>query len=425
MAERTKSSVGVANFLSLAGGEVVSKLVTFAAFAYLARVAGPDGFGYLEFAGTALFCAGLLVEQGFGPYGAREIARAPHRTSELVAEIVLARAILAVVVYIGVIAFALALDREPVTRLLLIYDASLLAMPLLLQWVFQGHERMPLVAAAQVIRQTVFAAVVFACVRGATQIWLVAVAEIAGVCAAAVFGVWMYRRQFGAMSCGRLKISARLFREGVPIGLSQMFWVARIFGATLILGLIAPARDVGYFAGALRILVAAHTFVWLYYFNLLPSLARAWHRDHSDFTALVSSSMRGVIWMAAAGGLIWVVVAPGVMTGVYGAAFAPAGSILQWLAGVCVVAALSGHYRFGLIAAGRQNYEMAMSALGALVAVVAIPFGYFKVGLDGAAMGLLAAEASVWGSAWWCGRRMLGLRGHSQWQSVRKESAPV
>src|SRR5215470_6824792 len=38
----------VKNFLSLAGAEVISKLVTFAAFAYLARVAGPDGFGYLE-----------------------------------------------------------------------------------------------------------------------------------------------------------------------------------------------------------------------------------------------------------------------------------------------------------------------------------------------------------------------------------------
>jgi O-antigen/teichoic acid export membrane protein len=402
----------VKNFISLAGAEVASKLVTFAAFASLARVAGPDGFGHLEFAGTALFCAALLVEQGFGPYGAREIAKAPQHTARLVTEIVLARVFLAVIAYFILITLALSLDREPTTQLLLIYGASLLAMPLLLQWVFQGHDQMPVVAAIQIIRQTIFAAVVFIFVRGSGQIMLAAVAEIAGVCGAAVFGLWIYRRRFGRINFGRLSISARLFREGVPIGLSQMFWVARIFGATLILGFIATAGDVGHFAGALRILVAAHTFVWLYYFNLLPSLARAWQRGQTDFAELVNRSLRGVVWMALAGGLIWVVVAPAVMTSIYGSAFAPAGSTLQLLAGVCVAAALSGHYRFGLIAAGRQNAEMMVSALGAVVAAISIPFGHNKIGLHGAAIGVLVAETVVWLAAWWCGRRMLGLRGH-------------
>jgi PST family polysaccharide transporter len=402
----------VKNFISLAGAEAASKLVTFAAFAYLARVAGPDGFGYLEFAGTALFCAALIVEQGFGPFGAREIAKAPQHTAMLVTEIVLARIFLAAIAYLILITLALSLDRQPTTQLLLIYGASLLAMPLLLQWVFQGHDQMPVVAAIQIIRQTIFAVIIFICVRGSGQIMLAAVAEVAGVCSAAVFGLWMYRRRFGRINFERLSISARLFREGVPIGLSQMFWVVRIFGATLILGFIAPAGEVGHFAGALRIMVAAHTFVWLYYFNLLPTLSRAWQKGPVDFTELVNRSLRGVVWMALSGGLIWVLVSPAVMASVYGAAFAPAGSTLQLLAGVCVAAALSGHYRFGLIAAGRQNAEMLVSALGAVVAAILIPLGYRKVGLHGAALGLMAAELAVWLAAWRCGRQMLGLRGH-------------
>jgi len=402
------------NFLSLAGAEVISKLVTFAAFAYLARVAGPDGFGYLEFAGTALFCAGLLVEQGFGPYGAREIAKAPQRTPELVAEIVIARLLLAVIAYAAIIAFALLFDHAPVvTQLLLIYGASLLLGPLLLQWVFQGHDRMRVVAAAQIIRQMVFAAVVFIFVREAGRIWLAAVAEIAGALSAALYGVWMYRRQFG-IKRARLTISSRLFREGAVIGLGQMFWVARIFGATLILGFIAPAEEVGYFAGALRILVALHAFVWLYYFNLLPSMSRAWRQDREAFGALINRSLRCVAWVGAAAGLVWVAVAPLAMTIVYGAAFTPAGATLQWMAGVCVVAALSGHYRFGLIATGRQNAEAAAAALGATAAVISIPFGYSEFGLRGAAMGILVAETTVWISAWRRGRQMLGLNGHAK-----------
>src|SRR5215471_1006182 len=270
--------------MALSGAEAISKLLTFAAFAYLARVAGPDGFGYVEFAGAVLLCAGLVVDQGFSPYGAREIAKRPEQTSTLVSEIVLARFILAVASYLGVMTFAWMLNGPPIlTRLLLVYGLSLLALPLLLQWVFQGHEKMQTVAAMQIVRQTVFAALVFGLVRDVSQIWFVAVAEIAGVCCASAYGIWKYWRAFGAVTRSRLTISGRLFREGTPIGLSQMFWVVKMFGATLILGTIASAQDIGFFAGAMRILAALHTFVWLYYFNLLPSLTKAWQQDTDEF----------------------------------------------------------------------------------------------------------------------------------------------
>ena len=97
------------NFISIAGAEVASKLVTFAAFAYLARVVGPDGFGHLEFAGASLFFAALLVEQGFGLHGAREIAKAPQQTDKLVKEIVEARSLFAVGPYLILIVLALSL----------------------------------------------------------------------------------------------------------------------------------------------------------------------------------------------------------------------------------------------------------------------------------------------------------------------------
>ncbi len=402
------------NFLSLSGAEVISKIVTFTAFAYLARVAGPEGFGYIEFAGAALFCAWLLVEQGFGSYGAREIAKSPQRTPELVVEIALARLMFAAIAYAAMIAFALVSNHALiVTQLLLIYGASLFFGPLLLQWVFQGHDRMRSVAAAQIIRQTVFAVIVFGFVRDTGRIWLAAVAEVAGAASAAIYCVWMYHRHFGVKRI-RLAISARLFREGAVIGLSQMFWVARIFGGILILGFIAPADEVGFFAGALRILVALHAFVWLYCFNLLPSLSRSWLEDREAFTALIDRSMRIVAILAFAAGLAWVAVAPMAMTVFYGSDFAPGAETLQWMAGVCVAAALSGHYRYGLIAAGRQNVEAAAAAIGAVVASVAITFGYSRFGLRGAAVGLLIAEISVWMTSWRYGVLILGVKAHSK-----------
>jgi PST family polysaccharide transporter len=403
------------NFLSLAGAEVFSKLVTFAAFAYLARVLGPGGFGYIEFAGAVLMCASLIVDQGFSPYGAREIAKAPDRTRRLTAEVVTVRFVLAAGGYLAIVLFALLIDRGPVLlRLLLVYGLSLWAAPLLLQWVFQGHDRMHLVAVAQVIRQTMFATTVFAFVRGTEQILMVAWAEVAGVSSAAAYCVWMYRRHFRAATQMRPAVSAKLFREGVPIGLSQMFWVVKMFGGTLILGIIASAQNVGFFAGAQRILVAAHTFVWLYYFNLLPTMARTWQQNNGEFDRLIERSMHRVIWLGMIAGLGWVALSHDAMRIIYGPQFVAAGIVLALLAVVCVMAFISGNYRFGLIAAGHQNAEMLTAALGAVIALTLIPIGYFKAGLNGAAMGLVIAEAAIWLSSWWCARRMLSLKGNAK-----------
>ncbi|MGH9801886.1 MAG: oligosaccharide flippase family protein, partial [Blastocatellia bacterium] len=388
------------NFLSLAGAEIAAKALTFAAFAYLARVSGPDGFGYIEFAAAAVMCAGLIVEQGFNPFGAREIAKSPERTEALVSEIVLVRLVLAVGLYVALVIFALVFDRAAVqARLLLVYGLSLLAMPLLLQWVFQGHDRMRTVAAIQVVRQLIFAALVFALVHNAQQIWRVGLAETIGLASAAAFGAWSYRRQLNGRIRLRWKFSPQLLREGMTIGLSQIFWVVKMSGATLILGLIAAPEDVGYFGGAMRILMALHTFVWLYFFNLLPSLSRAWVANDGSFAALTARSLRVVALLAVIGAGIWVAVAPTVVRVVYGQAFAPAGIALQWFAGVCAVAAISGHYRFGLIAAGYQTAEMVTSLIGAIAAVVLIPVGYFTASVGGAAAGLFVGEVLIWGSA--------------------------
>ncbi len=396
------------NFLSLAGAEALSKLLTFAAFASLARVAGPENFGYVEWAGAVLLCAGLIVDQGFGSYGAREIAKNHGRASDLIAEIIGARFVLACFAYSVILLLILALQRAGILEsLLLLYGLSLFAAPLMLSWVFQGFEKMNTVAAIQLIRQSVFAVIVLVFVRSVDLLLFVAFAEIAAVFAAAVFSIWAVRKKLRLRIKLSLRFSPQLFREGVPIGLSQMLWVVKMFGATLIVGLIATPEDTGYFAGAMRIFIALHAFVWLYYFNLLPSLARSWTQGKEAFSLLIRKSMRIVILLSVPGGIIWIFNSSLVMTSVYGADFSPGTGALQWLAGACVAAAISGHYRFGLIAAGFQQQEMMTAAVGATAAAILIPIGYYNAGTSGAAAALCFAEVAVLSVSWVIARRAL------------------
>lgn len=400
------------NFVSLVGAEAFTKLITFAAFAYLARICGPSGFGYVEWSAAILMCASLIVDQGFNSYGAREIAKNPDETGQLVAEIVSARFLLAGVSFFAVVAFAFTFVREEsVLKLVLAYGLSVWALPLLLQWVFQGHDRMKLVALTQIIRQTVFVAVVITLVRKADDLIFVGLAEVAGVTSAAAVSVWIYRKCFAGKIWFRPVLSRRLLVEGAPIGLSQIFWVIRMFGATLILGLVGSAEDTGYFAGAMRILIALHTFVWLYYFNLLPSMSRAWIEGPGKFSSLFNRSMVLVASACVVVGIVWIVIAPYVMGVAYGSGFSNGGVALRWLAVVWVAAAISGHFRFGLIAANQQRREMLTSAMGSILALVLIPLAYRFSGIKGAAAALGFAEVIVLASSWIFARRYLFAAG--------------
>jgi O-antigen/teichoic acid export membrane protein len=127
---------------------------------------------------------------------------------------------------------------------------------------------------------------------------------------------------------------------------------------------------------------------------------------------LIARSLRGLILTAVIGAVIWVAVAPMAVRIVYGQAFASAGIALQWFAGVCAVAAISGHYRFGLIAAGHQTAEMLTAMIGAIAAVILVPTGYLTAGVGGAAAGLFIGEVLIGFSAWWLARQRLGLSGH-------------
>jgi len=404
----------VGNFLSLASAEGLSKVATFAAFAFIARRTGAVGLGYVEFSYAIIMIGALVIDQGFDALGTREIAKAPSTVPQLVSQIVFIRFLLAILAVVVILVVAWFLPRPAIqTQLLVILSLSLVGMPLILKWVFQGLEKMPIAAGIQVFRQFGFAIIVFLGLRNIESIWVIGLAEVGGVVAGVAFGWWMYVRVLGYPFRLKLGASKKLLLDGLVIGLSQMLWSIKMFGATIVFGLMATSEEMGYFGGAMRILISLHMFVFLYYINILPSMSRTWQQSPEAFHELVNRSMRVVGWLAIGGGLLWVIVADVVIHICYGHSFFPAVAILRILAGVGVMAALSGHFRFGLIGAGFQKAEMWTQAVGAVVALTMLPVGYHFSGIQGAATSLVFAEATVWLTSWIAARRLLHVRGHT------------
>ncbi len=384
------------NFLLLTGGECLAKVGTFTAFIYLARTLGPERYGGLEFVLAAMVFFTLPVDFGLGVYAARELARDHARAARLLREVAALRLALASLSFVVLLIVAALLPRgEEVKALLVVYGLSLFAEPALLQWFFQGHDRMHWVAIASLIRRWGFALLVLLVASPDLPLPWYGACECAAALAVALFCLAVLRGRLGlaipAPWVSRSVLWGHI-RQSAPIGLSELAWAFLWYFTTVLLGLFVAGEELGWFGAAHRVVMALHTFVWLYFYNLLPTLARSMAQPREELHALLNRSLGLTAWAG-----ILVALGPTLLAGellrlAYGTRFHGAATPLAILLWVIPVTLLSGHYRYLLIAYNRQRLECFCTAVAAVtvlgLGVVLIP----AFAVDGAALALLAAS---------------------------------
>jgi O-antigen/teichoic acid export membrane protein len=161
---------------------------------------------------------------------------------------------------------------------------------------------------------------------------------------------------------------------------------------TVLLGYYYPNKSLGWFGASHRALMALHTFVYLYFFNLLPSISRCVALPRKNLLDLMDGSVRFAAWIGLYATVLLTFAAPELLELVYGRNFRPASGSFVVLIWMLPVAMLSGHYRYILVAYNHQRWLMIYTAISA-VAAVACGFALepFYAG-PGAAYALLIAN---------------------------------
>ena len=387
------------NFLILSAGESVVKVLTFFVFTYLGRVLGPAAYGNLEFTLALMTFFALSVDLGLSTYGAREIAKRRSQAPILLRDISLLRTLLAFGCLAVVVLLALLIEDNGKAKVLLIaYGVSLLGIPGLLLWFFQGHDLMHWVAAAQIIRQGVFAALVLGFLTEATPLYYIGLFECASVSAVVLFCVWIVRRNPSwRLPAWGFDWPALLkhFREAAPIGLCDLAWAVLWYFSTVLLRFMVTDQELGWFGAAHRASGAVHTFVWLYFFNLLPSICRCVGQPRELLLRLMERSQTAVAWGGVFAALLLTVLSPQLLTLAYGTAYENAAAPFSVLIWAAPIALISGHYRYALVAYNLQKWLLYWTALSALAGALAGPLLIGRYGPLGAAVAVLGANATV------------------------------
>jgi O-antigen/teichoic acid export membrane protein len=382
----------------------------FAAFALLARVLAPQAYGALELAVAVAMVGLMIVDFGLGPTAARIMTREPSRADAMTGSVPAIRGGLAVVAVVAAAGLAPALAPASDERsLIVLYASALLFAPWVLDWVFQGLDRMSWVAPAPLLRMGVFLFGVALWVDGPEQLLRVGMIEIAGFAALAAYYVLAARAHDQRPALRPDVASVRvLVREATPVGVGQLLWALNQYLPTFAIAWWLGGRELAYFGAAHRVVFGLGSFIFLYFFTLYPSLVRATSDRRDEFVPLTSLSLRATAWLGCAGAIAGTLLAEPLSLLAFGSEFGPTAPLLALLVWALPIQMLSGHARFALIAAGEPGAHMWAQAFGVGVTLVTCALLVPSHGAAGAAAALLAAAVAVWGWAHVATRRLVG-----------------
>jgi O-antigen/teichoic acid export membrane protein len=217
----------------------------------------------------------------------------------------------------------------------------------------------------------VFAVGVFVIVSIVKDLWVVACVEIAAVFSVALYCVYML--VFHVRATGFKTDVRRLwstFKEALPIGLSDITWAFMWYFATILLGLLTVGKELGWFSAAHRPVMTLHTFVWLYFCNLLPTISRSANEPKEVLNNLMRYSMSFMSWGTVFLGAVVLTMAEPLMVLVFGDKFRESAGVIKILIWMIPLSSLGCHYRYILIGYGRQKYEFISQTVAAVVSVI-------------------------------------------------------
>lgn len=413
---RLRGNKLIHNTLALYGMQFCRKIVPLLTIPYLARTLGASGWGRVAFVSSFGAFLIALVEYGFNLSASRSIARNRHNREEcasVAAGVLGTQAMLflggAVVAGIASRWIPMLRDNPRLLAAGLLYACAAAFAPV---WFLQGMEKLRIAAALDITGKILGLIGIFLFVHSPEDGWKVlAVQAFApGLATLAAIRI-MYREIPFQAPSGRLILQA--LREGWPMFLlrsgTSLYSIANVF----MLGLVAPAVSVGYFAGAERLYIAFFGFITPIQDALYPRLSHlSGHaQDQARRLARIGAVLVCITGLGL--GLFIFLSAPFLVPLIMGKGFEPAVPVLRILGCVMPFGGLAVAGTQWLLPLGKEREVNRIIFSGGLLNVGLAFLLASRFAHIGMAYSVLAAEAFVGiGMLWIVSRRT------SFWQSA-------
>ncbi len=394
----------LSNFVALSIVQASNYLVPVIILPYLFRVLGDSRYGLVEFARAVSIYFLTLTDYGFSLSATREIAmnrEDPAKVSEVFSAVMLLRCLLVVLslVALGIIIVAVPRLRADWAVYLLAFG-TVIGQWLLPAWLFQGMERMKLVAITNVIARLLFIVLVFLFVRGPEDylyvpafqsLTVIGVGLISLIVAFRVFPIRFYIPPVAAL--------VREFKNGWHIFVSRMATTLYTTSNIVILGLFAGNASVAYYAAGDKIARAVQGLQLPLSQAIFPHIAKLASQSRQAALAFISRVvwLVSILTLALSVGLF--IAAPLIARVALGEKFAPGVpvirilSFLPFIIGLSNILGVQVMVNFGL----KRAMTRILTAAGFfnIILAVALVVPFQQIGISATAL-LTETLVTVW-----------------------------
>jgi O-antigen/teichoic acid export membrane protein len=265
------------NFLSLSAAEAVRKGLAFFTFAILARVLNPAGFGDFNWAMTFVMYFLLFVDMGFNLIGIREVARDHSIIKKYVNHIITIRSLISIVCFLLMVLIAFLIDKPIEVKIMVVVSGiNLFANALLLDWVFQGIEKMEIIAVRQIIVGALNLLGVVIFVNSPDD---KIAAMLVFMLSLLINSIWLlgyYIKSYGMVKFSYDKeLWKKIFDAAIPMGVSNLFIMIITGTSIMLLGFMSTSDETGYFAAAHKIFMISLLPLTIIQGTMFPIISRA------------------------------------------------------------------------------------------------------------------------------------------------------
>lgn len=296
----------ISNFFSLSSVEAANYIFPLITLPYLVRVLGPDRYGLINFAGAFVYYFVLLTDYGFNLSATREISinrESKEKILVIFNSIMFVKFILMIVSLIVMLAMVFLIPKFRQDWLIYIYSfGTVLGNILFPIWLFQGMERMKLVALLNLLAKFIFVIAIFIFVKRQSDYIYVPLITSLGFIIAGILSLVIAVRRFGIIfRMPPKKDCIHALKEGWHIFISTVSVSLYTSSNTFILGLFTNNTIVGYYSAAERIIRGGQRLLNPISQTLYPHISRlvADSKERAAYFIRKVIAIFGVVGLAA------------------------------------------------------------------------------------------------------------------------------
>jgi len=408
----------MASLFSLQGANYLLPLVTLP---YLVRVLGPEKFGLIAFAQAFVQYFVVATDYGFNLSATREVAvhrGNSTRLGEIVSAVMSVKIALALAgaLVLGAMVLTIPTFQAHYSLFLVVY-ITVVGTTLFPTWLFQGLERMRDITWMNMGARLLTTIAIFVFIHDPQDYVIAAGIQSLPILLAAV-PAWIVLHKAHAVlwQAPRRQAIWDQIKGGWHVFLSTAAINVYTSSNTFVLGLIAGPVAVGYFSAANKIVQAVQGMLTPVTQTLYPHISALAGKSQESALNFIRKVLKYMAPSSFVLSCVLFVAAPHLVLLVLGAQYAESTPILQWLAFLPFIIALSNVYgiqtmlTFGM----NQIFSRILMASAALNLILIFPLAWHFAG-SGAAISMLCTEIFVTATMGW----VLHKRGIQLYRTVR------